>query len=769
MILSGRSNAFIYIFILLFPALISSNAFAIYDKIAIDVTPQGNEVQFCFNFDTKSYLEGDYSKQLDKSFLMAITETFDIFFLSGGPQGLAVSTWQQGVEPPVFLPWTTETDSFCLPMLNRDLLESFDFYCAVGTSFSDAIENNRYVRFFDGALPTLPQPKKDWTVMVYMIGSDLEGEGLKNNKNASKDIVEMLNGTNNTVSDNFNLVLTTGGALRYGWDTVKRSWIHKGQQYVLEDLSAVSMTDPDTLESFLLWSVEKFPAEHYALVLWDHGGGAMGFGYDITNAGNGKKMLGLADLERVYTNTRNSIGRTLDAVVYDACLMASLEVIQTTSILGDAMAASAENVPWHGIDYSHLMSGLGSDKITSGIDFGKLAKESYIKQCKDQNEFDNNINGIPYKGITYTVFDLTQMPQFEESMAQFASAFKSAMEDGSYLSYEAASVGVINALGYPFKKAIQYRSLSDNHIRIDFGGFVNNLQSRLPAINDEVEQVQNSIQKLVADYEGNVAGIDRYSGEHSGRFSIDIGKDNTYMQVLPEYFTNISDGIIAYKQRMAGDQFAPASKLVCEQGVVCADFPNWLELSADDTFGLTVYTGWSDENAFQISRIKPVKLEEELSSDMTILLPLEDICSYRLCVNDSACQEITVKEINGMLLGEAVVNGINSILTFCPENEDEWSVCSVVGNSDDIWGREDSLYSGDSIKTMVMKKTGEKTETSENSSLTVNNPNQVVLKKDCSISDKTIVVTFYGINQEPQEVELCRGDECKDAGIIIRH
>ncbi|MBF0412640.1 MAG: hypothetical protein HQK70_08010 [Desulfamplus sp.] len=766
----NRWHTKICIFTLLLTLCMSKESIAIYDKIAINITPQENEIQLCFDFDTKSYLASDNTSYLDKSYLIGITDNSDVFFISNGVEGLEVFPWQPDVEPPPFLLWTPKKDPFCFPMLNKDALKPFDLYCAVGTSFSDAIAANRYIRFFDGSFPTLPQPKKEWTVMVYMVGSNLEPEGLKDKKNASKDIVEMINGSSNIKLDNFNIALTTGGSLRYGWDTVKRSWIHQGQQYVLENTPAASMTEPETLESFVLWSVKNFPAEHYALILWDHGGGAVGFGANPEGKiESDKDTLGLDELQQVYQNIRNSMGRTLDIVVYDACLMASLEVLQISSVVADAMSASAENVPGHGIDYNYLINGLSANKISSGIEFGKLAKDSYIQQCKEEDEFDRNINGIPYKGITSSVFDLTQMPQFKKDIETFSLAFKSSMESGSYSSYEAASVGMIKALGYPFKQASQYRSLSDNHIRIDFGGFLYNLKSRLPVINSEIELVQSAMQKLVADYEGNVANIDQNSGAHSGRFSIDIGKETGYLKALPEYFTNISDGIIAYKKRREEDNFKPGSRLVCEEGVVCADFPNWLELSSGDTFGLTIYTGWSDDdNTFQISKIETVKVEEELSSDMTILLPLEDICSYLLCVNSSDCQAVTVKKINGLMLAEAIVNGVNSIVTFCPQNDNEWSVCSVVGNSNDIWGREESLYSEDVIKTIVVKKSDDKIETTESAMLAVDNPNQVLLKKDCSVSDKTIHITFYGLNQETHEVKLCRGSECQNSGIIIK-
>jgi hypothetical protein len=45
-------------------------------------------------------------------------------------------------------------------------------------------------------------------------------------------------------------------------------------------LGAVDMGDPNTLHDFLQWAVANYPADHYALILADHGGGLDGICYD---------------------------------------------------------------------------------------------------------------------------------------------------------------------------------------------------------------------------------------------------------------------------------------------------------------------------------------------------------------------------------------------------------------------------------------------------------------------------------------------------------
>ena len=42
----------------------------------------------------------------------------------------------------------------------------------------------------------------------------------------------------------------------------------------MERLPLKSMGDPEQLSDFIRWTAKNYPAKKYALVLWDHGGGA---------------------------------------------------------------------------------------------------------------------------------------------------------------------------------------------------------------------------------------------------------------------------------------------------------------------------------------------------------------------------------------------------------------------------------------------------------------------------------------------------------------
>lgn len=122
---------------------------------------------------------------------------------------------------------------------------------------------------------------KEHTIMVYMVGSDLE----TNYGAASLDLVEMMESGLNT--EKANLVVYAGGAQR--WKLGLPSDVNSvltltpagtDFEFYGTTQAAINTGDPNALVDFLDLCAAEFPAENYSLIFWDHGGGAVsGFGY----------------------------------------------------------------------------------------------------------------------------------------------------------------------------------------------------------------------------------------------------------------------------------------------------------------------------------------------------------------------------------------------------------------------------------------------------------------------------------------------------------
>jgi hypothetical protein len=314
--------------------------------------------------------------------------------------------------------------------------------------------------------PQLPRPMGEWTVMVYMVASDLEAlesEDGPKKEFASQDISEMLQGTKSNNSDAVHVVVTTGGSKAPNWDTVKRSFIHNGQRHVLADPSEQKkMSIPQTLSKFVQYARTNFPAQHYALILWNHGDGTNGFGIDISMGS--EDIMDLTELKRSYQLIQQQNG-LLDIVVYDACLMSSIEVAEITSGVTKVMAASTELEPGHGLDYAHLLKTITTNPPKNGVEFGKIVKTGYLEQTRSKGTFS-------YSQITYSVLDLTQLPAFNKTLELFAKELNKQLHDEGFLTTEVLSRGIIRAPGYPARidgilQTRKLRSLDDPNIRVD--------------------------------------------------------------------------------------------------------------------------------------------------------------------------------------------------------------------------------------------------------------------------------------------------------------
>ena len=117
------------------------------------------------------------------------------------------------------------------------------------------------------------------TIMIYMIGSDLESQ----NGMATADLNEMLYAAPD--NGNINMFIQTGGCKRWRNSIMTAGklerWKLDSSLTLLERMKGQSMTDPNTLASFIQFCAKEAPADRYILIFWDHGGGSVtGYGYD---------------------------------------------------------------------------------------------------------------------------------------------------------------------------------------------------------------------------------------------------------------------------------------------------------------------------------------------------------------------------------------------------------------------------------------------------------------------------------------------------------
>jgi len=250
-----------------------------------------------------------------------------------------------------------------------------------------------------------------WTIMVYMIGSDLESSyNFYNNAlsgHASTDLEEMMRGH---TSENIHVVIETGGTKIWRLDNISpginQRWkISNGNMDLLETLERKNMSDQETLYDFTSWAIESYPSDNYALILWNHGGGSLyGFGLDEYFP---KDSLTLDEIDNVLERVTHEQTMLFEVIGFDACLMATLETAAVLEPYANYLIASEETTPDSGWDYEQILTYLGDGEAYNGKSFGELVVSSF---------FDSSINKNQDSLLTLSVIDLKLIPTVIQRM-----------------------------------------------------------------------------------------------------------------------------------------------------------------------------------------------------------------------------------------------------------------------------------------------------------------------------------------------------------------
>lgn len=259
----------------------------------------------------------------------------------------------------------------------------------------------------------------DVTVMVYMIGTDLESQyGM-----ATKDVYELLNGK---TYDNINIILQTGGCKDWNnsvfSDKVVERWAINAQYFSrLKDAGRVSMTSPETLSDFIKYASDNFPANRNILILWDHGGGSeTGYGYDENYPNSGSLSPSLIAKALKQANVK------FDFIGFDACLMANYETALAIEPYADYLIGSEETEPGGGWYYTNWIQMLDKDTSVPTLSVAKTIIDDYISYT---NKTDRGAE------LTQSVIDLGELVYTtKEPFTTFSKAIVDKLDSADYQS-----------------------------------------------------------------------------------------------------------------------------------------------------------------------------------------------------------------------------------------------------------------------------------------------------------------------------------------------
>lgn len=302
--------------------------------------------------------------------------------------------------------------------------------------------------------------KVNWTVMVYLAGdNDLDGAGVGDLKEMKK--VGSKNGLN--IVAQFDRIGKKG--------TTKRYFIRPGSELgadVVKDLGETNTGDPKVLTDFILWGAENYPAEHYLVVVWNHGAGwddeniyrlartiKMGIsrkGQSISDTDFGAKgtipfaLMRLAssrrmrravfdtsikkalttraiafdddardfldniELKKVFSTVTAKLGRKIDIIGMDACLMNMVEVQYQLKDAALFCVGSEEVEPGYGWPYDTVLAAIAAKPLMTPEEVSKMIVDKYLKSYKAADS------------VTQSACDITKSPQVAAAIDGLAKA-----------------------------------------------------------------------------------------------------------------------------------------------------------------------------------------------------------------------------------------------------------------------------------------------------------------------------------------------------------
>ncbi len=201
------------------------------------------------------------------------------------------------------------------------------------------------------------------------------------------------------------------------WVGAKYVSIGQGSAEELDDLGDVDTGDPAQLAEFVAQGIADHPAEHYALVISDHGASWPGVGGD---EGSDYSSLTLDEIRGGIADGLDEAGLDkLDLLGFDACLMATYETASTMAPLADRMIASQELEPGHGWDYRAFQ--VAADDPDVDVDtLGTAIVDGFAAQAEAEGTGAD---------ITLSMIDLNQMAAVDDALTEFSEALSERAAD----------------------------------------------------------------------------------------------------------------------------------------------------------------------------------------------------------------------------------------------------------------------------------------------------------------------------------------------------
>lgn len=377
----------------------------------------------------------------------------------------------------------------------------------------------------------MTQNNRRWTMMVYMAGDNgkvfekLQGKRLMAPMEAQgyQDIAEM-----EAVGS------TPDVAVLVQFDTLSdrehtyRIYIRPSEEpRQIENIPEQNTGDPRSLRDFIVWGIENYPAENYAVILWNHGTGwkeddiyafARSRGVEIQASQdevrsltrNNRRLsrafflssitevlqlddedsraiafddssldfLDNAKLQQAFQEAEAITGKKVSLIGMDACLMGMVEVAYQLRTNASYMVASQEVEPLTGYPYTAILQNLTAHPEMTSEVLAKLIVQEYGRYYEGESRGS-------VTQITQSATNLRVVEKLAEALGRLADVLRQlVVKEDIYTE---------KALYHAQRKAVRFKD-SDF---VDLYDFLTVLRDKYAGDSDELTQVIDEVMDLM--------------------------------------------------------------------------------------------------------------------------------------------------------------------------------------------------------------------------------------------------------------------------------
>ncbi len=325
----------------------------------------------------------------------------------------------------------------------------------------------------------------EWTIILYSAADDDVLE-----ENMWFDINEMeLVGSNSQMNIVVQIDRYARGFSGDGdWSDTRRYLVTQDDDLsrinspIVESIGEADMGDPQTLVDFVTWAVQNYPAQKYALIMSDHGGGWTG-GFSDMSAPN--SALTMPEIVSAIEEIRQATGvDKFEMIGFDACLMGQIEVFGSLYPYSNYMVASEEVIPAYGWSYAGWLGQLAQNPAMDGRGVSQAIVSTYVVNDTVFSEVRATPDEISQEESTTTLsaIESARVPDVIGAMNQFITAVAS-IDQGTVAEARTYTRGYFSLFGEDAPPSF-----------IDLGNF----SEVLTSMTDDADVQQTAIQLQTA-------------------------------------------------------------------------------------------------------------------------------------------------------------------------------------------------------------------------------------------------------------------------------